>query len=345
MSTITVHVPAVTEAPAAAIDLAERRGLEGVRLGLVDNGKPRAGTLLQMLGQELQETYGVAEVVMISKGSAGIPLDDDQVADLASRVDVAVTGLGDCGACSACSLQDALLLERAGVASTVLITEVFVPIVARFAAGAGCPRLPQPGRAAPGGDQGRRLAARAGPLGAVGGVRPARRARPGERRLSERHGPGGTGPDGLQPRRPRADAARNRQRVSDAALAVFAERGLSGTVAQVAERAAVGNATVFRHFATKDELLSEVATRWLAAWGEELDARVSDDAPDDMLRDLVAEVVERFRQNRLALDLLRAGDLDDRMGSARARVEARFTEALRRGSGPEWSAPTRRTPT
>ncbi|WP_114424532.1 hypothetical protein [Nocardioides houyundeii] len=139
MSTITVHVPAVTEAPAAAIDLAERRGLEGARLGLVDNGKPRAGALLQMLGKELQETYGVAEVVMISKGSAGIPLDDVQVADLASRVDLAVTGLGDCGACSACSLQDALMLERAGVASTVLITEVFVPIVARFAASLGAP--------------------------------------------------------------------------------------------------------------------------------------------------------------------------------------------------------------
>lgn len=131
-------------------------------------------------------------------------------------------------------------------------------------------------------------------------------------------------------RKPRADAARNRRRVSDAALAVFAERGLAATVAQVAERADVGNATVFRNFPTKEDLLSEVATRWLAEWGEVLDERVSGDAPDDTLRDLVAEVVERFRQNKLALDLLRAGDLDDRMGSARARVETRFTEALER---------------
>ncbi|WP_114424531.1 TetR/AcrR family transcriptional regulator [Nocardioides houyundeii] len=148
--------------------------------------------------------------------------------------------------------------------------------------------------------------------------------------MSDRHGSDATGPDGIQRRRPRADAARNRQRVSDAAVAVFAERGLSATVAQVAERADVGNATVFRNFATKEDLLSEVATRWLAEWGEVLDQRVSADAGADTLADLIAEVVERFRQNKLALDLLRAGDLDDRMSSARAHVEARFTEALQR---------------
>jgi AcrR family transcriptional regulator len=147
--------------------------------------------------------------------------------------------------------------------------------------------------------------------------------------LSHRHGPDETGPDGGQ-RRPRADAARNRQRVSDAALAVFAERGLAATVAEVATRADVGNATVFRNFPTKEDLLSEVATRWLAEWGEVLDERVSTATRDDTLRDLVAEVVERFRQNKMALDLLRAGDLDERMSAARARVETRFTEALQR---------------
>ncbi|WP_162799398.1 TetR/AcrR family transcriptional regulator [Nocardioides sp. 616] len=148
--------------------------------------------------------------------------------------------------------------------------------------------------------------------------------------MSHPRGPGETGPEDIQRRRPRADAARNRQRVSDAAVAVFAERGLSATVAQVAERADVGNATVFRNFATKEDLLSEVATRWLAEWGEVLDQRVSAGTDEDTLADLIAEVVERFRQNKLALDLLRAGDLDDRMSSARAHVEARFTEALQR---------------
>lgn len=128
-------------------------------------------------------------------------------------------------------------------------------------------------------------------------------------------------------RRRRADAARNRGRVSDAAVAVFAERGLSATAMEVAHRAEVGNATVFRHFPTKSALLSEVATRWLAEWGAVLEER-SADAVDDTLRELVVEVVERFRNDRFALDLLRAGDLDEGMAQAREVVEQHFTAAL-----------------
>jgi AcrR family transcriptional regulator len=137
-------------------------------------------------------------------------------------------------------------------------------------------------------------------------------------------------PAGIEKRRRRSDAARNQLRISDAAVSVFAERGLSATMAEVADRAEVGNATVFRNFPTKQHLLSEVATRWLAEWGSVLDERLAADVPADTLRQLIAEVFERFRRNRFALDLLRAGDLDDRMGSARARVERRFTEALDR---------------
>lgn len=139
MSTLRVHVPAVTDPPADPIALAERTVPTGARLGLVDNGKPRAGDLLRMLGRELQQELGLGEVVMISKASAAVPLDDEQVADLVARTDLVVAGIGDCGSCSASSLQDALLMERAGVPSTVLITEVFVSHVARFAANLGAP--------------------------------------------------------------------------------------------------------------------------------------------------------------------------------------------------------------
>jgi hypothetical protein len=139
MSTVTVHVPVVPEEHAAPIRLAARPELRGARLGLVDNGKARAKDLLRMVGEELTAAHDLADVVLVSKPSAASPLDEERLADLASRVDLAVAGLGDCGACSACSLQDALLLERAGVASTVLITEVFVAHVARFATNLGAP--------------------------------------------------------------------------------------------------------------------------------------------------------------------------------------------------------------
>ncbi|HEY1133823.1 MAG TPA: helix-turn-helix domain-containing protein [Nocardioides sp.] len=128
-------------------------------------------------------------------------------------------------------------------------------------------------------------------------------------------------------RRPRADATRNRARVSDAAVAVFAERGLDATVADVAHRAGVGNATVFRHFPTKSDLLSEVASRWLEEWTAEVSSHLERHG-DDTLRLLLVEVLERFRRDRFALDLLRNEDLDDRMKQAHDDLERRFTVAL-----------------
>ena len=62
-----------------------------------------------------------------------------------------------------------------------------------------------------------------------------------------------------EPRRAlRADAARNRQRVLDAARDLFAQRGLEATLNDVAHHANVGVGTVYRRFATKQELLDAV---------------------------------------------------------------------------------------
>jgi AcrR family transcriptional regulator len=57
-----------------------------------------------------------------------------------------------------------------------------------------------------------------------------------------------------EPRRMRADAARNRQRLVDAAEQVFAARGLDATLDDIARHAGVNVATAYRHFANKHEL-------------------------------------------------------------------------------------------
>jgi AcrR family transcriptional regulator len=54
------------------------------------------------------------------------------------------------------------------------------------------------------------------------------------------------------------DAARNRELVLAAAQQEFAERGLDASVADIARRAGVAKGTVFRHFATKEELIVAV---------------------------------------------------------------------------------------
>jgi AcrR family transcriptional regulator len=56
----------------------------------------------------------------------------------------------------------------------------------------------------------------------------------------------------------RADAARNRARIVAAATEVFAERGLEAATAEIAARAGVGEATLFRRFPTKDDLITAI---------------------------------------------------------------------------------------
>jgi AcrR family transcriptional regulator len=56
----------------------------------------------------------------------------------------------------------------------------------------------------------------------------------------------------------RADALRNRERVVAAAREVFAERGVEASVPEVAARAGVGKATVYRSFPSKEHLIAAV---------------------------------------------------------------------------------------
>lgn len=64
----------------------------------------------------------------------------------------------------------------------------------------------------------------------------------------------------------RADAERNRERVVDAAREVFAEQGLDASTNEIARRAGVGVATLFRRFPTRDDLVGAVFADKMAAY-------------------------------------------------------------------------------
>ena len=79
----------------------------------------------------------------------------------------------------------------------------------------------------------------------------------------------------------RADARRNRERILQSARAAFAESGADAQIDDVARHAGVGVGTVYRHFPTKQALLTELVrqtfrlfTEWaraaLEAGGEPL---------------------------------------------------------------------------
>ncbi|MEU0874829.1 TetR/AcrR family transcriptional regulator [Nocardia brasiliensis] len=74
------------------------------------------------------------------------------------------------------------------------------------------------------------------------------------------------------PRRLRADAARNQQRIIAAARELFADHGLEITLDDVAERAGVGVGTVYRRFANKKDLITEVFEQNLREFAEAADA-------------------------------------------------------------------------
>jgi AcrR family transcriptional regulator len=65
-------------------------------------------------------------------------------------------------------------------------------------------------------------------------------------------------------RRPRKDAAANRERVLDAATALVRRDGEKVPMAEIARHAGVGVGTVYRHFATREELLGALVHRSFA---------------------------------------------------------------------------------
>jgi AcrR family transcriptional regulator len=77
----------------------------------------------------------------------------------------------------------------------------------------------------------------------------------------------------------RADAARNRERIVAAAMEVFAERGLEASTAEIAARAGVGEATLFRRFPTKDDLVTAIIGVQFDEAAELAESCLEDDDP------------------------------------------------------------------
>jgi AcrR family transcriptional regulator len=77
----------------------------------------------------------------------------------------------------------------------------------------------------------------------------------------------------------RADAARNRSALVQAGLAVFGERGLDAPLDEIARRAEVGNATLYRHFPTRCELVVAVYAETLREIVAACDAALANPDP------------------------------------------------------------------
>ena len=93
-------------------------------------------------------------------------------------------------------------------------------------------------------------------------------------------------------RRPRADAVRNRERVLEAAKAVFSAGGPDASLDAVAKRAGVGIGTLYRHFPTREALFEAVYRREVQQLVELAEQLKSEAAPVDALRRWMRSNVE-----------------------------------------------------
>src|SRR5246127_1484360 len=85
-------------------------------------------------------------------------------------------------------------------------------------------------------------------------------------------------------RKPRADALRNRERVLEAAKAVFSAGGSEASLEAVARRAEVGIGTLYRHFPTREALYEAVYRREVEQLGELAEQLKTEAAPVEALR-------------------------------------------------------------
>ncbi|WP_245680940.1 TetR/AcrR family transcriptional regulator [Glycomyces harbinensis] len=77
----------------------------------------------------------------------------------------------------------------------------------------------------------------------------------------------------------RSDARDNRERILEAARAVFAADGLDAPMRKIARTAAVGPATLYRHFPTKQELVTEAFSERMRACYVVVDEGLADPDP------------------------------------------------------------------
>ncbi|HXY94750.1 MAG TPA: hypothetical protein VEP49_19965 [Acidimicrobiia bacterium] len=121
--------------------------LAGLRIAVLDNGKPNAAFVMTRLAEALAGRAGAQVVAVRKKGprgesaNAAIPCDPEIFDLVVSEADVVITGTADCGSCTAYSVYDGIELEKAGRPAVVVTTTEFRPIAETMAAHFGLPEL------------------------------------------------------------------------------------------------------------------------------------------------------------------------------------------------------------
>ena len=119
--------------------------LAGLRIAVLDNGKPNAALVMTRAAETLAARTGARLALVTKKGpqgrsaNAAIPCAPDIFETVARAGRRRDHRLADCGSCTAYSVYDTIELEKAGRPCVVVTTTQFAPIAATMAANFGLP--------------------------------------------------------------------------------------------------------------------------------------------------------------------------------------------------------------
>lgn len=129
----------------------------------------------------------------------------------------------------------------------------------------------------------------------------------------------------------RRDAARNRERLLDAALRLFHEHGQNVPSLAIATAAGLGAGTLYRHFPTREDLAAALAHRsYRIALAHAVEAADGDAPAPDALRTFLLRTIERRDELMLPLH---GGPvtLDEQAVELRRSISAALDRVLARG--------------
>jgi AcrR family transcriptional regulator len=100
----------------------------------------------------------------------------------------------------------------------------------------------------------------------------------------------------------RADAVRNRQAVLAAAGKLLAERGLATQIEDIAAEAGVGVATIYRNFASREELVRAILVDFTEALIDAIETAIENTEPREALQRTVHTVIDLLAGQRVLVD-------------------------------------------
>jgi AcrR family transcriptional regulator len=135
------------------------------------------------------------------------------------------------------------------------------------------------------------------------------------------------------PRRLRADAQRNRDRLLDAAVRAFTTEGADVTLEAIARQAGVGIGTLYRHFPTREALVEAVYRNELAGLCASAAELLATEPPDRALRDWMGNFVAYQSTKHGMADALRAviASGGDPFAQSRTRVREAIAGLVKAG--------------